>query len=456
MKADLLIQGGEVVFPGQGLCAADVVIQEGKVAAVVKPGLSPAASRTLDAAGKLVLPGIIDAHTHLTMGPGETGYETETRSAAVGGVTSTLSYILEPSDLLATVEREMAAGKPRACVDFGLNPCLVTDQQLEAFPEAMAKFGISSFKFFMTFRGAEAKRLNVPPNDDGFLFKLLRAVTRLPGVLACVHAENIELCWVLQPEVQAEGGGGLGAWNRSRPDIAEGEAVRRVLYYAEKLDAPLYIAHITSREALEAVRTAKAHRPGKVFGETCASYLSLTCESAPSPAGKVNPPLRLPDDVEALWEGVADGTIDVVASDHVPRRFEAKHGGIWKASPGFPGVATLLPVLLTEGTRRGLPLETLVSKVTTAPAAIFGLPAGKGSLLPGAQGDVVIVDPENTIEIVAEKLDSYADYTPYEGRGFKYMPTHTILGGRMIVEDRRYIGNPGDGAYLRRNPRQPA
>lgn len=454
MKADLLIHGGEVVFPGQDLRPADVVIQDGKVAAVVKPGIATEAYRTLDAAGKLVLPGIIDAHTHLTMGPGETGYETETRSAAAGGVTSTLSYILEPGDLVATVEREMAAGKARACVDFGLHPCLVTDQQLEAFPEAMAKFGISSFKFFMTFRGAEAKRLNVPPNDDGFLFKLLRAVARLPGVLACVHAENIELSWVLQPEVQAEGDGTLGDWNRSRPDIAEGEAVRRVLYYAEKLDAPLYIAHITSREALEAVRAAKANRrPGKVFGETCASYLSLTCESAPSPAGKVNPPLRLADDVEALWEGVADGTIDVVASDHVPRRFEAKHGGIWKASPGFPGVATLLPVLLTEGNRRGLPLETLVTKVTTAPAVIFGLPVGKGLLLPGAQGDVVIVDPENTMEIVAEKLDSYADYTPYEGQRFKYMPIHTILGGKVIVEDGRYIGKPGDGAYLWRNPR---
>ena len=453
MKAELLIQGGEVVFPGQDLRHADVVIQDGKIAAVMKPGTAPEASRTLDAAGKLVLPGIIDAHTHLTMGPGETGYETETRSAAVGGVTSILSYILEPGDLIATVEQEMAAGKSRACVDFGLQPCMVTDQQLEAFPEAMAKFGISSFKFFMTFRGAEAKRLNVPPNDDGFIFKLLRAAAGLPAVLACVHAENIELCWVLQPEVQAEGDGGLGDWNRSRPDIAEGEAVRRVLYYAEKLDASLYIAHITCREALAAVRAAKAHRPGKVFGETCASYLSLTCESAPSPAGKVNPPLRLSDDVEALWEGVADGTIDVVASDHVPRRMEVKKGGIWKASPGFPGVETILPFFLTEGSKRGLPLETLAAKVTTAPALIFGLPAGKGSLLPGAQGDLVIVDPETPIEIFAEKLNSYADYTPYEGQRLKYMPIHTILRGQVIVEDGRYVGKPGDGVYLWRNTR---
>jgi dihydropyrimidinase len=450
MKPELLVRGGEVVLPSHGLCTVDIAIHNGKIAAVVEPGTFTDAERAIDATGRLVLPGVIDAHTHLTMGPGEAGYETETQSAAIGGVTSSLSYIMDSGDLAATVQREITAGESRACGDFGLHPCLVTERQLEDFAKVFGSLAIPSFKFFTTFRGAEAARLNLPPNDDGFMFKLLRIAAQLPGTLVCVHAENIEVSWALQPETQERGDGGLEDWARARPDIAEGEAVRRVLYYAEKLDVPIYIVHITSGEALDAVRAAKTRRPGRVFGETCVSYLSLTCETAPCPAGKVNPPLRHAADVDALWEGVADDTIDVVASDHVPRRFEAKDGGIWKASPGFPGVATLLPVLLTEGRRRKLPLETLVTKVTSAPAAIFGLLAGKGSLLPGAQGDLTIVDPEREHGVVASMLHSYADYTPYEGRRLRYMPTHTVLRGRVVVENGRYVGKRGDGVYLRR------
>lgn len=451
MKVDLLVRGGQVVMPRQGIYPMDVAVHESKVFALVEPGHSLEANRVLDATDKFVIPGGVDAHTHLTMGPGETGYETETRSAAVGGITTTLSYLLDAGDPAETMEREIAAGQDRACGDFGLHPSVVTHVQIQAMAQTADRFGVPSFKFFMVFRGEEGAYLGIPGNDDGFLFNLLRTVATLPGVIPCVHAENVELVWVLKPEVQEKGDGTLGDWDRSRPDYVEAESTQRALYLAEKAGSPLYVVHVTCREALEVVKKAKDRRPGQVFAETCPHYLTLTCENAPFPAGKVNPPLRHEDDVEALWEGIADGTIDVVGSDHVPRRFEFKDSDIWKASAGFPGVATMLPVFLTEGVRRGLSLELLVDKITAAPATIFGLSPSKGSLLPGSHGDLTVIDPEREVAISPSDLASHADYTPYEGRVVKYVPTHTVLRGHVVVEEGQYVGQPGVGSYIQRN-----
>ena len=451
MKSDLWVRGGQVVVPGHGVCAMDIVIHHGKVLGVLEPGQRVEASRVLDVSGKIVLPGVIDAHTHITIGLGETGYETETRSASLGGVTSVLSYVLNSGDLAQTLEREIAAGRKRACSDFGLHPCITTDPQIEALAQVVDRFHVPSFKFFMVYRGQEGAHLGIPGNDDGFLLKLLRATATSPGVIPCVHAENVELFWMLRPEVEHNGTGSLRDWDRSRPDYVEADATQRALYLAEKVDSPLYVVHVTCREALDMVRRAKARRPAKVFVETCVHYLTLTCETAPSPAGKINPPLRHPHDLESLWEGVADGTIDVIASDHVPRHFTAKEGDIWKAASGFPGLATLVPILLTEGIKRGLPLELLVDKVTTAPAAIFGLAPSKGSLLPGSDGDLTVIDPATSVKVAATELASAAEYSPYEGRAVQYVPTHTVLRGHVVVEERKFVGSPGFGTYIPRN-----
>lgn len=450
MKVDLLVRGGEVVFPGDGIRMANVIIQGGTVAGIIAPDENVDAVEIIDAKDKLVLPGCIDAHTHLTMGPGEKGYETETMSALHGGVTTTLSYFLDARDFDESLHKEIAVGKAGACGDFGLHPCIVTEAQLDALSWLVDRYGACSFKFFMIFRGEEGAYLGIPGNDDGFLFKLLKAVKTIGGIIPCVHAENIELIWLLREEQKAEGDDRLEYWDRARPDFVETEATARVLYYAEKAEAPIYIVHITCKDALEAVRRAKQKRPGMVFAETCTHYLTLTCKNAPFPGGKVSPPLRSSNDVEALWHGIADGTIDVVGSDHVPRRFSSKQGGIWKASAGFPGVATMLPVYLNEGVRRGFSVDLLASKVTVNPAAIFGLAPHKGSLLPGSDGDIVIVDPHNEVTIAASKLGSDADYTPYEGCIVNFMPTDTILRGRSVVRNGTFVGAVGRGEYLHR------
>jgi len=450
MKVDVLVRRGDVVFPGQCIRKADVIIQNGAVAGILAPGETVDAVEIIEAENKLVLPGCIDAHTHLTMGPGEMGYETETRSALYGGVTTTLSYYLDAGDLEKCLPNEIATGEAKVCGDFGLHPCIVTEGQLDALPRLVDRFGVCSFKFFMIFRGEEGAYLGIPGNDDGFLFKLLRAVKHTGGIMPCVHAENIELIWLLKEEIKGKGEDRLEYWDRARPDFGEAEATSRVLYYAEKAGSPIYVVHITCKDALEAIRRAKRKRPGMVFAETCTHYLTLTSENAQFPGGKVNPPLRSSHDVEALWHGIADGTIDVVGSDHVPRRFEHKKGGIWKASAGFPGTATMLPVYLNEGVRREIPVELLVAKVTVNPAVIFGLAPMKGSLLPGSDGDLVVVDPQNDVTITASALGSDADYTTYEGCTVNFMPTDTILRGRSVVKNSHFVGEAGEGNYLHR------
>lgn len=452
MSADLLIQNGMVILPGMGRRELNIVIKEGKVSALLRKKETINAHRVLDAKGKLVFPGAIDPHTHLTMGPGLEGYGSETKSATLGGITSVLSYVLEGGDLNEVLRKEIAFGKEKASCDFGLHPAVVTDAQLEMLPHLVSHFGVSSFKFFMVFRGEEGAYLGIPGNDDGFLFKLLRRAATLPGVIPCVHAENIEIVWLLRKEVQSGGSGGLTDWEQSRPDFAEAEATARVLYFAEKAGAPIYVVHITCKESLDMVRQAKNRRPGWVFAETCPHYLTLTSENAPSPEGKVNPPLRYSKDIESLWEGVADNTIDVIGSDHVPRELESKKGGIWKASAGFPGLATMVPIFLTEGTRRGLALEHLLAKITSNPAKIFGMAPAKGSLWPGSDADAVIVDPDKEIPLRAEALASHADYTPYEERLVKFVPTHTILRGHVMMEESVFMGEPGTGTYLKRRP----
>lgn len=450
MSVDLLIQNGLVILSGIGARELNIAVTDGKISALFEKNETIKARRVLDAKGKLVFPGGIDGHTHLTMGPGLDGYASETKSAILGGITSTLSYLLEAGDLNEVLEKEIAIGQEKASCDFGLHPSVVTNAQMEMLPNLVSHFGVPSFKFFMIFRGEEGNYLGIPGNDDGFLFNLLRKAASLPGVIPCVHAENIEIVWLLRKEVQSGGSGGLNDWERSRPDFAEAEATARALYFAEKAGSPIYVVHITCEESLNMVRQAKKRRPGKVFAETCPHYLTLTSENAPNPEGKVNPPLRYSKDIECLWEGVADNTIDVIGSDHVPRQSTSKKGGIWKASAGFPGVATLLPVFLTEGTRRGLTLEHLLPKITSNPAKIFGLAPAKGFLWPGSDADLVIVDPDREFPIRAETLLSHADYTPFEGFMVRFRPIQTILRGQIMVEEGEFVGKPGSGTFLKR------
>ena len=232
------------------------------------------------------------------------------------------------------------------------------------------------------------------------------------------------------------------------------------MLFARQTGAPLYIVHLSAALCLDEVRSARRRWPElRVYVETCPHFLTHSSESklVPHTLGKINPPLRRPADVEALWAGLADGSVDTIGSDHSARRKEKKTGTIWTSAAGFPGTGAILPVLLSEGFhRRGLPLARIVELTSYNPARIFGLYPKKGHLGIGADADLVVVDLDRERTCDGTTFQSYADYSLYDGWTLTGWPVLTMLRGRVIVEDGRVVGPPGAGRYLARAVRPPA
>jgi len=453
---DLRLTGGDVVLPGLGRSAVDVCVRDGSIAALVDPTDPAPARETLDVAGRVVVPGAIDAHVHLgqdiTAPASADDVAPETASAAAGGVTTMLAYLMSPKpyeEIFAPARDIMAAS---AYTDFGFHFCLVTKEQVAALPHYVERFGVSSFKFFMNFRGDEGAYLGLPGNDDGFLYDLLKAVAD-NGAMADPHAENIELVWKLREELDRPADAGLDAWNSTRPDFVEAEALQRVTYLASVLGASVYAVHTTSAAALDAVSRQRTHYPN-LFVETCPHYLTLDVDSTMGSRAKVNPPLRTAADRAALWAALADGRIDVIGSDHVPRHFAAKDTDIWSASAGFPGTGTLLPSLVSEGhQKRRLPLERIVEATSTRPAQLFGMYPRKGVIAVGADADLVVLNLDAGFTVRADRQHSAARYSVWEGLEVGCSIEHTLVRGRFAVRSGevhdaagQYVSRPHSGA----------
>ncbi|MEV0071261.1 amidohydrolase family protein [Amycolatopsis sp. NPDC050768] len=443
---DLRLHGGRVVLPGTGLSEVDVCVRDGKIAAICSPSDELPATETVDVTGRWVLPGAIDAHVHLgqDLSVPKTVEDAalETASAAAGGVTTMLAYLMSPRpyDELFPAARDLMA--EHAHTDFGFHFCVVTPEHVESIGHYTRDLGVSSFKVFTNFRGNEGAYLNLPGNDDSFLFDALQAAAD-SGAMIAQHAENIELVWRLRERLSKDPDAGLDAWHAVRPPYVEAEAEGRVAYLASVVGASSYAVHVTSREALSALERQRAEYPD-VFVETCPHYLTLGIDSGLGSRGKVNPPLRTRDDREALWEAVADGRVDVIGSDHVPRHFSAKDKDLWSASAGFPGTGTLLPLLLSEGHfNRGIPVERLVDLTATRPARLFGLWPRKGAIRIGADADFAVIDPNRPSTVAAATQHSGAEYSVWEGWESKVSVQHTILGGEFTVRDGEVQGPRG-------------
>ena len=446
---DLAVVNGRLIVPEHGEVRATVAVRGGRVAALLDPGARPAARETIDAGDKVVFPGVIDAHTHVTLGPPD-GWFTETRAAAVAGITTVLDYQLTSSSYVAMYPELRRVADSRACIDYGVHFCPSVEAHLDELDTWVKELGVSSFKFYMNFRGDEGAYLGVAGADDGFLWELTQRVARHPGAVLCVHTENIEIANRLQSRLIASGREGLEAWEASRPPVTEAENVNRAAFFGRRAGCPIYIVHMSSGAALEETCLARA-AGARVHAETCPQYLSHTLDSPLELLAKCNPPLRRREDVEALWQGLADGSIDVVGSDHVPRPRTFKTGTTWKASRGGPVLSMILPVLLSEGVhRRGLSLRRVAELVALAPARIFNLYPRKGTIRIGADADLTVIDLDLERHVTAEALQSFADYTIWEGQRLRGWPVMTISRGRVIARDGFFTGEPGWGRYLSR------
>lgn len=450
MPFDTLVANGVVVFPRTGIAPMDIAISDGRIAALLSPGSDAPARRVVNAAGRHVFPGLIDAHIHFGFGEPVTEYTTETVYAAQGGFTLVIGYFLNNEAYGGVFEREIEHAQARAHVDYAFHFSTASELHLAELEDYVRTYGVTSFKYFMNFKGEEGRYLGLDGTDDGYLYDLLGEAARIGGVTVVLHTENIEIVNRIRRSFQAQGRSTLRDWSLSKPAFTEAENVVRGMYFAEHHGSTIYIPHVSSRLALDEARRWR-ERYDRVYLETCPHYLTHTLNSDIGSIGKANPPFRTEDDVNAMWEGLADGSIDVVASDHVPRKRATKEKGIWQASQGFPGTATILPVLLSEGYHKGrLSLQRIAQLLTTAPAQIFRVPR-KGDIQVGFDADLTLVDLELTKEVRAEELGSYSDYSLYDGWRMKGWPTMTMVRGEPVMQDGRIVGAAGHGLYVRRD-----
>jgi dihydropyrimidinase len=402
------------------------------------------------AAGRHVFPGLIDAHVHFGFGEKITEYDTETIYAAQGGFTTILGYFLNNEAYTEVYAREQAHARTRCRVDYGFHFSTADELHIRELGAYVRDYGVTSFKYFMNFKGEEGRYLGLDGTDDGYLYDLLQESARVGRATIVCHTENIEVVNRLRRRVQAEGGDTLRDWARSKPPFTESESCVRAMCFAEHLGARVYVPHLSTRLALDEVRRWR-RRYGQVFIETCPHYLTHTEDSDLGGMGKANPPFRSADDRDALWEGLADGTIDVVASDHVPRKRATKEKGLWLASQGFPGTATILPVLLSEGYHKGrLSLPRIAQVLTAGPAGVFDLAPAKGRVAVGSDADLTLVDLDRERVVDSAELGSYSDYSLYDGWKLKGWPVRTIVRGVTVMDEGQIVGPAGHGRYLHR------
>ncbi|MGA8786211.1 MAG: amidohydrolase family protein [Polaromonas sp.] len=449
MNNSFILRGGIVVSAERDPEPLDVLVEAGCIKGLLTPGTDVAEHvkvRRID--GLHVFPGLIEAHMHFGFGEKITEYSTETAHAAIGGFTTVLGYFLNNEAYSEVFKREQAYAQPRAHVDYGFHFSTASELHVKELESYVKDYGVTSFKYFMNFKGEEGRYLGLDGTDDGYFYALLQEAARIGGVTVVCHTENIEIVNRLRNAQLERGIETLQQWESVKPPITEAEACIRAMFLAEKVGAKIYVPHMSSRMGLDEVRFWR-QRYDQVYVETCPHYLTHTSDMNLGGMGKANPPFRSKDDQDALWEGLADGAINVVASDHCPRKRVTKDKSFWLASQGFPGTATILPVLLSEGYhKRGLSLRRICELVSTGPARIFDINKRKGALHPGADADITLVDLSLERTVRHEDLLSYSDYSLYDGWTFKGWATETIVRGETVMKDGKITGEPGYGKYL--------
>ncbi|BDF04992.1 dihydroorotase [[Clostridium] hylemonae] len=449
-SADLAVKGGMVVLPGNGIFKADVFIKDGRILSLGQ-GEGIRAAKTVDASGKYVCPGLIDPHVHLGLfAPMETDMASETKAAVMGGITTTGVFFGGAASHFSTFpEIEEQAGR---CSYTDIIPHLVigNEEQMRELPDYARYFGVTSFKVYMN--GIPGM---IPSVDDGFILDVMEQMKRTGRqCILCCHTENTHIVSRALRDAKEKYGEAADVkdWMESHPAMAEEEAAVRISYLAEKSRVPVYLVHIGTREGIEKLRQIKPFNK-YVHIETTSPYLSVTSEQFDGPLYKMEPPLRNAEDKNALWEALDDGVIDTIGTDNVceNRKEKQPDRSIWDVVPGYSVVETHLASVLTEGAvNRGISIETLITHMTRRPAETFGVYPQKGTLLPGSDADLVVIDMNETREVHARDLHSRSDFSIFEGRRLTGWPVMTVKGGSIVMENGMLVADAPSGHMVKR------
>jgi dihydropyrimidinase len=449
IKADLLIEGEKIVTTGQDMDVPDAEI--------------------IDASGKLVMPGGVDPHTHFDLPMFDTvssdDHYTGLKAAAFGGTTTVIDFVPQDSPTIQeSIDAWHEKADLKAAVDFSfhMNITRLDENAISEIPHLIDK-GITSVKVFTAYND----RLRL---QDGEILRVMRICSKY-GMLTMLHAENGDVIEVLTAEALAAGHI-EPIWHAyTRPAWGAVESVLRGIALAEQAGASLYIVHVNTAGGLDQIRYGRA-RGLPVMGETCPHYLFFTEDYLERPDGAkwiCSPPLRAKEDNEALWEGLVDGGLQTISTDHCPFFFDGtraiEYEGQWIAIPGkelgaddfmkipngLPGVGDRLPIIWTYGVGKGrLTPNQFVALTSTNPAKIFGLYPQKGALLPGSDADIVIWDPNRPLKYGVAHAQHRTDYNLYEGWELVGYPEKVILRGEIIVDDEEWFGKAGMGRFIKR------
>jgi dihydropyrimidinase len=457
MRFDTLIRNGTVVT-ATDTYTADVGINGDKISAIAAQLPIENAGRVIDAAGRVVLPGGIDVHTHLDMPFGGTtsadDFETGTIAAAFGGTTTLIDFAIQykGQTLRQAFDTWMKKAHDKAVTDYAFH-CIITDlgaAQLEEMGQLIRE-GVTSFKLFMAYPG-------VFMLDDASIFRAMSQAAKHAGLI-CMHAENGGAIDVIVQKALAEGKRAPKYHALTRPTTAEAEATSRAIALAEMAGAPVYIVHLSCNEALEKVREAR-DRGLPVYAETCPQYLYLSLENFDVPGFEgakyvFTPPLREKWHQEKLWQGLALDTLQVVSTDHCPFCFkEQKELGkddFTKIPNGGPGIEHRLSLIYTGGVHaKRFSANRFVELVSTAPAKLFGLYPRKGTIAVGSDADLVIFDPDEQQVISAKTHHMRVDYSMFEGIQITGVPKTVLSRGLAVIDSGKFVGRPGAGQFVRR------
>ncbi|MGE4239944.1 dihydropyrimidinase [Ramlibacter sp.] len=458
MIFDTLLLNAEVATASDRY-RADIGIRDGRIAAIGRD--LGRADHTLDAAGRLVTPGGVDAHCHLDQ-PTSDGskmaddFVTGTRSAACGGTTTIIPFACQfkGQSLQAAVDDYHRRSEGKAAIDYAFH-LIVSDPTPGVLRDELPRLvaaGYTSFKVYMTYDDMKL--------DDRQILNLL-AVARREGAMTMIHAENADcIGWLTEQLLDA----GLGAPRyhaHARPMLVEREATHRAIALAELADVPILIVHVSGREAVDQIRTAQGLGL-KVFGETCPQYLFLTgddlggegfegakCICSPPPRDKANQ--------EVIWRGLENGTFHVLSSDHAPFAYAGPDGKkahgpdapFSEVPNGIPGLETRMPLLMSHGVMDGrIDIHSFVALASTNAARLYGLFPRKGTIAVGSDADLVVWDMDRPRTIRNALLHHAVDYTPYEGIEVKAWPAMTLSRGEVVWRDGEYLGRAGHGQFL--------
>lgn len=468
----ILLKSGTLITASE-IFKADILIEGEKIAMIGEDLNSPDAE-VIELQDKLVLPGGVDPHTHMDLPMFGTvssdDHYTGLKAAAFGGTTTILDFVpQEPGSLRDNVSAWREKADPKAAIDYGLHMNITRlDTEVEAEIPSLPELGITTLKVFTAYNN----RLRL---DDGSIFRVLR-IAREHGLLTMLHAENGDVIEVLVAEALAAGKLSPEWHAHTRPGWGAVESFLRGAALAAQAEAPLYIVHMNVAGEVDQLEYAR-QRGLKVMGETCPQYLFFTVDHLRRPDGAkwiCSPPMRNAEDNQRLWKGLADGSIQVVATDHCPFFYDGTRPIQYEGQPvaipgkelgaedftkipnGLPGVGDRLPILWTYGVLAGkLTPNQFVALTSTNPAKIFGLYPRKGALLPGSDADIVVWDPERRLTYGVAYAKHRTDYNLYEGWELVGYPEKVFLRGQLIVDGENWYGRPGMGKYLFRNQNAP-